>query len=462
MRKGLSKGESASDVEDMRQALKFSMPPNTPRGVTFAAVLEAEYRALLQAGDRAKLLGACLSSPPTHMAPNDPRAPYRRRPFDVRPNAHIGQLKLLWAEVPFLLEWGDMADTLVYAGAADGSHILLLKQLFPHLKFELYDPCAFNRKLFGVPGINIHTGSAGLFTTEIARNYNRSRTNQKAGVLFISDIRTGDTASSTEAFEACVSRDMKAQREWMREMRPIAGMFKFRLPYKPGKTEWLAPHSALHLRYGIFATKSATELRLISTDPDRLQMYDNTDVEEKAYYFNNFTRACQYSLCIPGRALSSQRMALGIDDCWDCCAMRDVCAAFLAKQQGQPGNCALVEDVAAIVAWLAVLPEKAALLCAQYACVVSDADLYSLIARALENCGKHALEKLKISPHGARKPGVQWADCMRSFDNAPIYSKKAGGRPANQRIARGVRALYAQSWAIAPPLGIYSGPISSR
>ncbi len=438
-------------------ALKVCMPPNAPAGTTFAEVVESEYKCLSRASEHAREHCARMTKPLFHLTSHDPRALYRRKPLEIRPQAHIGQLKLFLSELQFLTEWGDRARKVVYAGSAEGTHIRYLKRLFPHLIFSLYDPRPFNPNLNNVRGISIHTAGDGMFTNTTAHKYAKPK-ERDAGILFISDIRSGSPDDPACDFDKCVARDMVAQRGWAQIMRPIASMFKFRLSYMPGRTVWLAPHSNSHLKYGIFATKSGTELRLISTDPDSLQEYDNTEMEEKSYYFNNFTRSCQYGPTIPGLVHSNLRAELGMDDCWDCCAMRDVCMAFLMKKHGEPSDCGtLAEEVSALLVATTPMPRLASDLCAQYACAVDEGELYGFIGEAIRNCGKAAQEKMKNSPHGARPPGVQWIDCMRGYNHAPMYSKKGKKVTFRPGVEQEIRRLYECSGDIAPPLGVHSG-----
>ena len=44
----------------------------------------------------------------------------------------------------FLTEYGHLANTVIYAGAAPGAHIPYLSFLFPKHKFILVDPNEFN------------------------------------------------------------------------------------------------------------------------------------------------------------------------------------------------------------------------------------------------------------------------------------------------------------------------------
>jgi hypothetical protein len=60
---------------------------------------------------------------------------------------HWGQRKLLLSEIEFLTKFSVPGATVLYAGAAPGTHTLYLIELFPELKFVLVDPAPFSNKL---------------------------------------------------------------------------------------------------------------------------------------------------------------------------------------------------------------------------------------------------------------------------------------------------------------------------
>ena len=65
---------------------------------------------------------------------------------------HWGQRKLLFSEIEFLTLYGHLAKTVVYAGAAPGTHInYLSKELFPEHKWVLVDPAPFRFARCGTP-----------------------------------------------------------------------------------------------------------------------------------------------------------------------------------------------------------------------------------------------------------------------------------------------------------------------
>jgi hypothetical protein len=79
-----------------------------------------------------------------------PELKYRPRKHDEdRSTVHFGQRKLHLSEIEFLTNFcKDISDidkkiTLIYAGAAPGTHITKLSSMFPFIKFVLVDPADF-------------------------------------------------------------------------------------------------------------------------------------------------------------------------------------------------------------------------------------------------------------------------------------------------------------------------------
>jgi hypothetical protein len=114
-----------------------------------------------------------------------PRLKYRRRKGEVKTVIHWGQRKLLMSEIEFLTTYARSGMTVVYAGAAPGTHLSYLSNLFPYVTFELYDPAPFTVRESAK--IKIFTGNDGMFTDETAKKYSG-----RNDVLFICDVRSAD------------------------------------------------------------------------------------------------------------------------------------------------------------------------------------------------------------------------------------------------------------------------------
>jgi hypothetical protein len=167
-----------------------------------------------------------------------------------------GQRKLLIAEIEFLNDVARDGDTVVYAGAACGTHITLLSdRFFPFLRFELYDPRPFTI----APSARVRI-TAGMFTDETARGFSG-----RDDVLFISDIRNEPND------EATVARDMAEQMRWHGLMAPRWSLLKFRLPWTPGCTPYVAGDVYLQA----YSPTQSTETRLRVARDAAVVVWDN-------------------------------------------------------------------------------------------------------------------------------------------------------------------------------------------
>lgn len=203
---------------------------------------------------------------------------------NMKPRFKFGQLKLLVSEIFFLTRTSKGGETVVYAGSAPGNHIFVLAEMFPTLKFELWD----GRDHEVEPHPNIQTNK-GLFTNELSETYSE-RVKAGENILFISDIRNLDIGrvkkiknyqEKMDEDLRIVGTDMKMQMEWCQIINPEWAFLKFRLPYKDGNTEYLTGKVYLQSYSPI-----STETRLLTNDYHTTQLYDNEENDEVMSYFN--------------------------------------------------------------------------------------------------------------------------------------------------------------------------------
>ena len=134
---------------------------------------------------------------------------------------HWGQRKLLFSEIEFLSlvsKKNKLEDFyVVYIGAASGMHQYILKDMFPKLKWLLYDPAKFAIKEDEYITIKNEyaTDDSIPEILKITKGYK---------ILFISDIRV-------DVNEERVYEDMIKQQRWAIMLNSFAIMLKFRLPY---------------------------------------------------------------------------------------------------------------------------------------------------------------------------------------------------------------------------------------
>jgi hypothetical protein len=433
---------------------RMLMPPNARTKVSFANVMDNEYKCLKRATSKADHIGltcALMSWWLEYIA--DELCPYRQCTMEVKRPRHAGQLKLYISELWHLTEFVASANLVVYAGAAPGVHIKHLATLFPSKTFFLFDPREFDAALKRVSNVFIFTGKDGWFNDEYAQLLSRFDT------LFISDIRSGNVDGPEDNFEECVQRDMNMQMQWTRLMRPKAAMFKTRFPYTPGKSVFFKPLSERHLRFGVFATRSGTEMRLVVGENPELMEYDNTAYEERLYYFNRFTRVCKYEPKVSGYTRPHKMMQMiGLDDCWDCRAMRQVCLDYLAKRRGVTAPLGQVVETTELVSALRECKDEG-IVRARAAefhidCGITEAMLHSFM-RDVICASAGALDKLKEFPH-CDGSSEQWIDRRHKYDGHVEHCKKQ--KYIAPAIVTRMREMY-KSLAHPPPLLKYAGPL---
>eukprot|EP00050_Salpingoeca_kvevrii_P003303 m.221305 g.221305 ORF g.221305 m.221305 type:complete len:382 (+) comp10805_c2_seq15:473-1618(+) len=204
-----------------------------------------------------------------------PRTKYRRRRGETKTVIHWGQRKLLLSEVEFLTKYARSGTTVVYAGAAPGTHTSFLIRLFPHVSFVLVDPAPFSRRLCESERVHLRQE---LFTDAIAAEFAG-----QSDILFVSDVRSCDwQLLSDSEVEKQVEDDMAAQMRWHDIIKPRHSMLKFRLSWNAGETEYLDGEIFLP----IWGPITTTEARLITPENSTARrMWVNTTYEEQMFHF---------------------------------------------------------------------------------------------------------------------------------------------------------------------------------
>ena len=243
-----------------------------------------------------------------------PERRYDRGGDQVRTTVHWGQRKLLLSEIEFFTLVGleQLEDaTVVYAGAASGTHIAYLADIFPTVKFVLVDPAPFTVK--GSDRIRI---MGGLFTDELAVDLKRQ---YGPRIFFFSDIRTADPdRDSPQQSEIKIQSDMAEQMRWHLLLGSDRSMLKFRLPWDKGSSEYLDGDIYLP----VWGPHTTTECRLITKkgEPGAVREYDHKKYERQMCHFNWMTRVSLYQHDVTGT---------GLDHCYDCTAEIHILKAYI-------------------------------------------------------------------------------------------------------------------------------------
>lgn len=262
-----------------------------------------------------------------------PRAPYLpshaggEQPIK---GLHFGQRKLLLSEIEFLSHVvpspASTPSLCVYAGAANGSHLPLLFQLFPSIKWILIDPAPFSSSVHqflepepshSAPPMKLRRLEAGTVLRSVSAPILQLRNEpctdelceelwqeyrETFTIYLISDIRSGNPESgSNKEATAMIMRDNAWQESWARKLHAAAAMLKFHPPYPP-RADDPSDDSPTHVRYlrgcclfGVWSPRSSTEVRLVAFGPFEGQStasreYDCKCFEEQLYYYNTTTR----------------------------------------------------------------------------------------------------------------------------------------------------------------------------
>ena len=273
--------------------------------------------------------------------PDAGKLSYRRRTGESKINLHWGQRKLLMSEIEFLTIYWDQQKIpnplCVYAGAAEGTHIPFLSEMFPSFEFHLYDMRPFNidQEVLDKGRIKLFSGDVeGMFTDEVAKRYAG-----RDDVFFVSDIRSSDHKKHlSDAFEKRGLRvpenmkgysgisprekeavkearrnnekgiwgDMEWQQSWVMIMNPVHALLKFRLPYPEEGEEEIKKYLKGVVYWGIWRGQTSTEGRLMpvknrngayevgtwsSLEYESMCFYHNVIVRETFKYINVLTGA---------------------------------------------------------------------------------------------------------------------------------------------------------------------------
>ncbi len=251
----------------------------------------------------------------------DRQIPYRPRTAEEKRKAttfKYGQLKLFLCELMFLNFYFDpkkhKKPQVLYIGAALGTHIAALANMYPMIEFHLYDPQPFNRKVLD-PLSNI-TIYQQFFTEDDVEEWVDKRENNEA-IFLIIDIRNTnygiiknpkENQAAYRKNEKYVWDDMLFQKNIFEQIKPTKALLKMRLPYYQS----FMTKDEIQYKYldGIvyrqqFAPQTSSETRLVPHDADEkgeypertwdIRTYENTlsshnkELRETAKFVNPFS-----------------------------------------------------------------------------------------------------------------------------------------------------------------------------
>jgi hypothetical protein len=231
---------------------------------------------------------------------------------------HIGQLKLFFAELIFLSMHAKAGDLVLYIGAAPGTHIGMLADLYPDVTFHLWDPRRFDSSLKEKTNVKIYQQ---YFTDLNAEAYAQD----PKRILVMCDIRDLDIgqhkrSGDIEAMDKLVDDDMSMQKRWCQIINPAFAYLKFRLGYNVKVTEYLT--GTIYLQP---YSKVSTETRLMTSDYETIIPYNNLDFEEKLAYHNANTRCNSKTY----NKYTDIFVKYNIKNCWDNALAMHITALYL-------------------------------------------------------------------------------------------------------------------------------------
>lgn len=212
-----------------------------------------------------------------------------------------GQMKLYLCLLEFLTLFYRPKDhpepKLVYVGAAPGQGISLVADMFPDVRFYLYDSQPFDEKL-------VEKSKETDSKIEIFQRYfteeDVERFANESNVFFMSDIRSlgynVEAGVVTKEGEELVWGDMKLQESWVKNIKPEWAQLKFRPPYYDAITVEMFGGDTFEYLSGIifyqsFVKPSSSETRLV-VNGKRLAMksYNFKEYEKNIMYHNAIVR----------------------------------------------------------------------------------------------------------------------------------------------------------------------------
>jgi len=189
---------------------------------------------------------------------------------------------------------------IVYAGAAPGHHIEELHYMFPDIYFYLYDP-----NDFAVQENDKIKTFVQFFMDEDAKKW----ISPDKYVCLISDIRT------FPATEENIIDNMNLQKGWWEIMQPELTMFKFRLPWTEGETEYM--EGDIYLQ--VYPPITSTETRLIIKKNAKMKIYNHKKYEEQCFY-HNINRNKKYDNVLGLEIDIGNKYLPNMDMCYNCTA----------------------------------------------------------------------------------------------------------------------------------------------
>lgn len=234
----------------------------------------------------------------------------------------IGQLKLLLNEIAFieyLKSRGQKYTPFQVCGGAPGVHYYMLSEMYPDIKFILYDYQPFSNLLSKRSNVELRFR---YVTRETIKEFDPSG-------VFVSDMRslgiseakqTIKDSNSHNLYDTIICRDMYDQLSFFFSSGCKNGMLKFKIPermkcfnYLSGKL-WLQPFIRTN------------ELRAVVTNKSQWHTYDGEFIDKTCQLVNNYWHTSDMDLTSwsRGEEISKFIKSKSIRPTWDNVALVDI------------------------------------------------------------------------------------------------------------------------------------------
>ena len=234
--------------------------------------------------------------------------------FNNRTTVHYRERSLRLGEIEFLtLACSELATNkelkfknivLIYAGAAPSKRLHHLHDMFPFVKFLLYDPI----KLVDTQTSPMIEIKQELFTEETALEIRE--TYNDCTRLFISNIKRAKPFSSIENIQL-ETEDMQLQKRCHQNLCPFKSCLRFRVPYPENRANSAHEIDYLDGRvyFRLWSHHASMDTNLLVSNNAGMKRYSFMKYKNQLYRFNTVERVQCYRHDVE---------TSGLDHCYDC------------------------------------------------------------------------------------------------------------------------------------------------
>lgn len=233
--------------------------------------------------------------------------PYKHTRYTPLSSVHLGQRKLLIAEIYFLTNYSHLSNSIVYVGASNCLRIPILCRLFPNKHFVIFEIKSFPQSVI-------------KFARKFPKQLTLREEKFPPQVLPYDFIMISDLHSDSLKEE---------EKKWLKIFKPVAVMTSFCLPYidtKDKENDKLVPYFKGKMLKQAWSGIKSSETRMILTRDDICNdemQYSARKYESIMFEHNIDYRSVQYD----------STPHTEYDSCFDCCMERFVINQYCQKNK---------------------------------------------------------------------------------------------------------------------------------